>query len=106
MKDLVVRLSALDPDAGALRVIAYFDQLADARGRLATIVRGAAVLAGCPARLTDRERGVDLRVGPDGRRDGPGGTPDPSWLSMPVAGGAPFCGWNGRGGRSGRGDGA
>jgi hypothetical protein len=89
MKDLVVRLSALDPDAGAaVRVIAYFDQLADARAGLATIVRGAAVLAGCPARLTDRERGVDLRVGPDGRRDGPGGTPDPSWLSMPVAGGS------------------
>jgi len=52
MKDLVVRLSALDPDAGAaVRVIAYFDQLVDARAGLATIVRGAAVLAGCPARL-------------------------------------------------------
>jgi hypothetical protein len=88
MKDLVARLSALDPDAGAaVRVIAYFDQLADARAGLATIVRGAAVLAGCPARLADRERGVDLRVGPDGRRGGPAGPPDPSWLSTPVAGG-------------------
>jgi hypothetical protein len=88
MKDLVARLSALDPDAGAaVRVIAYFDELADARAGLVTIVRGAAVLAGCPARLADRERGVDLRVGPDGRRGGPDGPPDPSWLSTPVAGG-------------------
>lgn len=89
MKDLVVRLSAVDPDAGAaVRVIAYFDQLADARAGLATIVRGAAVLAGCPARLADRERGVDLRVCPDGRRGGPSNPPDPSWLSTPVAGGS------------------
>src|ERR1700722_4415997 len=89
MKDLVVRLSALDPDAGAaVRVIAYFDQLADARAGLATIVRGAAVLAGCPARLADRERGLDLRRDPAGRRGEPDGPPDPSWLSMPVAGGS------------------
>jgi hypothetical protein len=88
MKDLVVRLSALDPDAGAaVRVIAYFDQLVDARAGLATIVRGAAVLAGCPARLADRERGVHLRMGPDGRRGEAAGPPDPSWLSTPVAGG-------------------
>jgi hypothetical protein len=89
MKDLVVRLSAVDPDAGAaVRVIAYFDQLVDARAGLATIVRGAAVLAGCPARLADQERGVDLRVGPDGRRGGAAALPDPAWLSMPVAGGS------------------
>jgi hypothetical protein len=89
MKDLVVRLSALDPAAGAaVRVIAYFDQLVDARAGLATIVRGAAVLADCPARLADRERGLDLRMGPDGRRGEQDGLPDPSWLSMPVAGGS------------------
>lgn len=89
MKDLVVRLSALDPAAGAaVRVIAYFDQLVDARAGLATIVRGAAVLADCPARLADRERGLDLRMGPDGRRGEQDGPPDPSWLSMPVAGGS------------------
>jgi PucR C-terminal helix-turn-helix domain len=94
MKDLVVRLSALDPDAGAaVRVIAYFDQLTDARAGLATIVRGAAVLAGCPARLADRERGVDIRVGPDGRRGEPGGLPDPSWLSTPVAAGGSAVLW-------------
>lgn len=94
MKDLVVRLTALDPDAGAaVRVIAYFDQLVDARAGLATIVRGAAVLAGCPARLADRERGVDLRVGPDGRRGAPDGAPDPSWLSTPVTTGGSAVLW-------------
>jgi hypothetical protein len=85
VKDLVVRLAALDPDAGAaLRVIAYFDQLVDTRAGLRAIVRGAAVLAGCPARLVDDERRVYLRVGPDGRNGEVGGFPDPSWLSTPV----------------------
>jgi hypothetical protein len=63
MKDLAVRLAALDADAGAaLRVIAYFDSLAEARAGLQSIVRGAAVLADCPARLTDDERRVRIRV--------------------------------------------
>lgn len=102
MKDLVVRLSALDPDAGAaVRVIAYFDQLVDARAGLATIVRGAAVLAGCPARLADRERGVDIRVGPDGRRGDAGGLPDPSWPSTPVAAGGSAVLWLERPGPAG-----
>jgi len=102
MKDLVVRLSALDPDAGAaVRVIAYFDQLVDARAGLATIVRGAAVLTGCPARLADRERGVDLRVDPDGRRGVPDRPPDPSWLSTPVAAGGSAVLWLERPGPAG-----
>ncbi|MCO8277943.1 hypothetical protein M1L60_45965, partial [Actinoplanes sp. TRM 88003] len=67
MKDLAVRLAALDPDAGAaLRVIAYFDRLAETRAGLQTIVRGAAVLAGCPARLVDEARRIQVRVQPDG----------------------------------------
>jgi hypothetical protein len=102
MKDLVIRLSALDPDAGAaVRVIAYFDQLVDARAGLATIVRGAALLAGCPARLADRERGVDLRVGTDGRRGAPSGPPDPSWLSTPLAAGGSAVLWLERPGPAG-----
>jgi PucR C-terminal helix-turn-helix domain len=85
VKDLVVRLAALDPDAGAaLRVIAYFDQLMDSRAGLRSIVHGAAVLAGCPARLVDDGRRVHVRVGPDGRQAEVTGLPDPSWLSMPV----------------------
>jgi hypothetical protein len=67
MRDLAVRLAALDADAGAaLRVIAYFDGLTEARAGLQSIVRGAAVLAGCPARLSDDDRRVHIRVTPDG----------------------------------------
>ncbi len=69
MKDLAVRLAALDPDAGAaLSVIAYFDRLIESRAGLQAIVRGAAVLAGCPARLSDDERRVQIRIEPDGGR--------------------------------------
>ncbi|WP_307872636.1 helix-turn-helix domain-containing protein [Paractinoplanes ovalisporus] len=86
MKDLAVRLAALDPDAGAaLRVIAYFDRLTEARAGLQTIVRGAAVLAGCPARLADDERRVQVRVQPDGAAT-PAGPPDPAWMSAPAGG--------------------
>ena len=68
MKDLAVRLAALDADAGAaLRVITYFDSLTESRAGLQAIVRGAAVLSGCPARLDDPERRVHVRVDPDGR---------------------------------------
>ena len=50
------RLAALDPDAtAAVRVIAYFDELAEGRAGIEAIVRGAAVLAGCPARLVDED---------------------------------------------------
>ncbi|MFI6318232.1 helix-turn-helix domain-containing protein [Nonomuraea sp. NPDC050556] len=89
MKDLVGRLSALDPDAGAaLQVIAYFDRLVEARAGLEAIVRGAAVLAGCPARLVDGERHVRVRVRADGRRVELDGEPDPAWPSADVPGGA------------------
>ncbi|MBU2666236.1 helix-turn-helix domain-containing protein [Actinoplanes bogorensis] len=95
MKDLAVRLAALDPDAGAaLRVIAYFDRLAESRAGLQTIVRGAAILSGCAARLADRDRRIQIRVQPDGT-SGPGaagraeleaatGEPDPLWMSAPA----------------------
>jgi hypothetical protein len=85
VKDLAVRLAALDADAGAaLRVIAYFDGLAENKAGLQAIVRGAAVLAGCPARLDDRSRRVHVRVDPDGHA-----APDPSaaderWMRTPV----------------------
>ena len=80
-----MRLAALDADAGAaLRVIAYFDGLAENKAGLQAIVRGAAVLAGCPARLDDRSRRVHVRVDPDGHA-----APDPSaatdrWMGTPV----------------------
>ncbi|WP_433832370.1 helix-turn-helix domain-containing protein [Actinoplanes sp. CA-015351] len=67
MKDLAVRLAALDADASAaVQVIAYFDGLVEAGAGLQSIVRGAAVLAGCPARLDDPTRRVHIRVLADG----------------------------------------
>jgi hypothetical protein len=67
MKDLAVRLAALDADASAaVQVIAYFDSLVEAGAGLQSIVRGAAVLAGCPARLDDTARRVHIRMLPDG----------------------------------------
>lgn len=82
MKELAGRLTALDPDAGAaVRVIAYFDRLAESRAGLETLVRGAAVLAGVPARLVDAERHVAVRVEPDGARRDSDLPPDPAWPS-------------------------
>jgi len=91
MKDLVGRLSALDPDAGAaVKVIAYFDQLVEGRSGLEPIVRGAAVLSGCTARLVDDERHVRVRVDPEGHALDEFGPPEPEWLSAPlVPGGLP-----------------
>ena len=85
VKDLEVRLAALDPDAGAaVRVIAYFDQLTEAGAGLQAIVRGAAVLTGCAARLADEERRLSVRVEPDGSHGPPAGPPAPSWLRTSV----------------------
>jgi hypothetical protein len=88
MKELAGRLAALDPDAGAaVRVIAYFDRLVEERAGLEAIVRGAAVLAGCPARLVDERRRVHIEVEADGRRRDEVTPTDPAWLSSPVASG-------------------
>ncbi|MFE0257589.1 helix-turn-helix domain-containing protein [Streptomyces sp. NPDC059010] len=91
MKELAGRLTALDPDAGAaVRVIAYFDRLAESRAGLETLVRGAAVLAGVPARLVDADRRVHVRVEPDGTRRESEMPPDPAWPSAALTpGGAP-----------------
>jgi hypothetical protein len=85
VKELAGRLAALDPDAGAaLRVIAYFDRLLEHRAGLEALVRAAAVLSGSPARLVDTERGVRMRVGPDGRRADDGGPVDTDWPWAPL----------------------
>lgn len=91
MKELAGRLTALDPDAGAaVRVIAYFDRLAEARAGLEALVRGAAVLAGVPARLMDVDRRVHVRVEADGTRRESEPVPDPAWPSVALTpGGAP-----------------
>ncbi|MDX3277838.1 helix-turn-helix domain-containing protein [Streptomyces scabiei] len=86
MKELAGRLTALDPDAGAaVRVIAYFDRLAEHRAGLEAMVRGVAVLAGCPARLADAGRRVRLRVETDGHRRDTDQSPDPAWPSAALS---------------------
>ncbi|MFD3841241.1 helix-turn-helix domain-containing protein [Streptomyces sp. NPDC058642] len=91
MKELAGRLTALDPDAGAaVQVIAYFDRLAESRAGLEALVRGAAVLAGVPARLVDADRRVQVRVEADGTRRDSDLAPDAAWPSAPLApGGVP-----------------
>ncbi|MFF4272735.1 helix-turn-helix domain-containing protein [Streptomyces sp. NPDC001536] len=91
MKELAGRLTALDPDAGAaVQVIAYFDRLAESRAGLEALVRGAAVLAGVPARLVDADRRVQVRVEADGTRRESDLAPDPAWPSAALTpGGAP-----------------
>lgn len=90
MEELAGRLTALDPDAGvAVRVIAYFDRLAESRAGLEALVRGAAVLAGCPARLVDEARHVRVRVEPDGTRRDADSAPDAAWPREPLIPGGP-----------------
>ena len=94
VKELAGRLAALDPDAGAaVRVIAYFDRLVDGRAGLEAIVRGAAVLAGCPARLVDDERRVHLRMTADGVRQDDASAPRPEWLCRPLSDDGPSVLW-------------
>lgn len=69
MRELLGRLSALDPDAeNAVRVIDFFDALVAAHSGLDGLIRGAAVLAGVPAGLDEADRHIRLRIGPDGQR--------------------------------------
>ncbi|MEU9172952.1 helix-turn-helix domain-containing protein [Streptomyces sp. NPDC048420] len=94
MKELAGRLTALDPDAGAaVRVIAYFDRLSESRAGLEALVRGAAVLAGVPARLIDVERRVRVRVEADGTRRDSSAAPDPGWPSAALAPGGAAALW-------------
>jgi hypothetical protein len=103
MKDLVGRLSALDPDAGAaVKVIAYFDQLVDRRAGLEAIARGAAVLSGCVVRLVADEHHVRVRVGPEGHALDDGfDPPAPDWLNAPLVPGGPPVLWLERSGPAG-----
>jgi hypothetical protein len=85
VQNLVSRLAAVDEPAGAaLDVIAYFDRLAQSRAGLEQVVRGAAVLTGVPARLSDPSRRIQVRVSPDGVRTPQVDPPDPRWRSHPV----------------------
>ncbi|WUG98699.1 helix-turn-helix domain-containing protein [Streptomyces violaceus] len=105
MKELAGRLTALDPDAGAaVRVIAYFDRLAESRAGVEALVRGAAVLSGCPARLVDPERRVHVRVEPDGTRQDTETPPNPTWPSARLSPNGSATLWLERGGTERDGD--
>jgi hypothetical protein len=94
MKELAGRLTALDPDAGAaVQVIAYFDRLSESRAGLEALVRGAAVLAGVPARLVDTDRRVFVRVEADGTRRDADMPPDPAWPSAALTPGGAAVLW-------------
>ena len=102
MQELVGRLAQLDPDAGAaVKVIAYFDRLVEGRAGLEPIVRGAAVLAGCAARLVDEDRRVQVRIDVHGRVQHDIGLPDPAWPSAPLLPDGPPVLWLERSGPAG-----
>ncbi|GFJ82755.1 hypothetical protein [Phytohabitans houttuyneae] len=82
-------------------MIGYFDRLAEAHAGLEAIVRGAAVLAGCPAGLADPGRRVRVRVTGDGHRDDRGGTPHPDWVTTPLVPDGSSVLWLERGGDRG-----
>ena len=95
-------MAQLDPDAGAaLKVIAYFDRLVEGRVGLEPIVRGAAVLAGCTARLVDEDRRVQMRVDEQGRVRDEIGLPEQDWPSVPLVPDGPPVLWLERGGPAG-----
>ncbi len=86
MRELLGRISALDPEAGAaVKVIAYFDELTGAG--IEPVIRGAAVLTGVPAGFTRPGRGPALRADPAGQVRRTAAGPDPSWCSTRVGDG-------------------
>lgn len=67
MQGLMVKLLNVDtPSERALRVVAFFDQLAANDPELDAVVRAAAVIADCPAGMELPYRGVLIRYSPDG----------------------------------------
>ena len=68
MKDLTLRLSALDPEAGAaLRAITYLDTLAATHPGLSAVLRGAVTLTGAAAGIIDAHHHLTLRIDEHGR---------------------------------------
>lgn len=87
MKELVGRLSALDPEASeTLKVIAYFDALVDGRVGAEGMLRGAAVLGGAPIGHVHAGHVEGRRFGADGAELPPGGPGD--WLAVSSADGS------------------
>ncbi|QYH36475.1 helix-turn-helix domain-containing protein [Salinibacterium sp. M195] len=85
MQELAGRLKALDPEASeTLRVISYFDALTAGHASAEVLLRGASMLAGCPAGITSPALG--LRVDERGRRSADSRAPE-SWPARAVTGG-------------------
>ncbi|MFK0289862.1 helix-turn-helix domain-containing protein [Streptomyces sp. NPDC090442] len=85
MHDVVARLDALDPEAGAaIRVIRRFDELVAGRAGLEPILAAAAGLTGSPVRLIDARLRVALRADVDGRVARARGPADPRWPAAPL----------------------
>lgn len=86
MRELVGRLTALDPEASeTLKVVSYFDTLVAGGVGLETLLRGAAALSGVVAGA--RTANGMVRVDPAG--DGQAAAiADPSWISHPTPNGS------------------
>jgi len=85
MRDLVGRLSGLDPTATeTLRVIEYFDTLVAGHVGLEAFLRGATLLTGVAAGLAVPERRLLLRVDTEGRRAHESDTGPESWANSPL----------------------
>lgn len=70
MYQVVARLDALDPDAGAAaRVITQFDSLVEGRAGLGPILHAVALLCQCPVRLLLPDSGIRMRAQLDGTVD-------------------------------------
>jgi hypothetical protein len=83
MQELAGRLTALDPEASAtLKVVSYFDTLVGHEAGVETLLRGAAVLSGCPAGFLPGPPARALRMSPEGRPLPPGEPAD--WPSSPA----------------------
>ncbi|WP_010205167.1 helix-turn-helix domain-containing protein [Salinibacterium sp. PAMC 21357] len=86
MQELAGRLKALDPEASeTLRVISYFDALTAGHASAEVLLRGASMLAGCPAGLTSAA--LNVRVDERGRRS-PEQWSAGSRPARPISGGA------------------
>ncbi|EAR25170.1 hypothetical protein A20C1_01241 [marine actinobacterium PHSC20C1] len=86
MQELAGRLKALDPEASeTLRVISYFDALTAGHASAEVLLRGASMLAGCPAGLSSAT--LNIRVDERGRRSADPGSAG-SWPSRAVPTGA------------------
>lgn len=85
MQGLILRLSELDPEAGAaVRVIEYFDVLTENGTGLQGVIRAVAMLTGSSVTLVDEERHLRFRIDKNGRVQEPDLDTDLAWPSINV----------------------